>query len=149
MEVQGHADGHVGPDERPHPGRNLAIGVGVLLGYGRAVLGKQNAVPGPALPQQLQHLADDAVEGVLRDRPDGSGMGIYERRQLEAKGLSSLDESRDRVVGVAVLAHDLVASHDPGSLELLVGRGHPGEGVGLVCDAHKRDSHASFLRSPG
>ena len=49
--------GDARPDQRAHAGGDLAVGVGVLLGDGRAVLGQQDAVPAARCAQAVEHLA--------------------------------------------------------------------------------------------
>ena len=97
---------------------------GILLGDGRAVLRHQDAVPRALLLQQRQHLADDAVEGVLRDRADRAGRGEDQRHDLEAEALAGREVAGQRGGGRGVLLPQLVAAQDsptspdrPGTLE--------------------------------
>ena len=139
MHVRGDADRHVRADDLAGPSDDLAVGVGVLLGDGGAVLGHQDAVPGALILQERHHLADDTVEGVFGDGADRAGDGEEERHDLEAEALAGGKHAGHARGGSLVLLADLVASQD---LPHVVGGRHPGEGVRLVSEPERRQSHS-------
>ena len=89
MHVEGDADRHVRPDQPRAPAaRSRRRRPGYSSETAAPCWAIRTPSHGPVLLQQRHHLADDPVEGILRDGADRAGDGEQQRDDLEAEALA-------------------------------------------------------------
>src|SRR5579875_417924 len=95
VQVQRQTDRYARPDQRSNPCGDLAVDIVILFGDGRAVVRQQDSVPRTVLREHLEHLADNAIEGILGDHAARLSLCIEQWNDIEAKSLARLEEARD------------------------------------------------------
>ena len=96
---------------------------------------------GPFSPQHVDHLADDAIERVLRNRAYGPRSGVDEGHALETQVAGRLQEPLRCGFRTTELVNDLLAPQDAFSLETCVIGRDRRERVRLVRYSQDREPH--------
>ena len=76
VQIERHPDRDVRADLLPEPAKEKAVGVGMVVGDGRAVQRGQHAVKWTVVAQRRHQLLDARVEGVRSERPRGVSIVI-------------------------------------------------------------------------